>query len=533
MSARKVIQGLLFASLLLGWASLATAQDPPDPVLRFDSSTDITLDLGLMVDDLLPLLMDAIEQSGDDDRQAMTMLIDLLGVRALDRLEMRARSTKDRSSSKLVLTLDQDRDGGLLAEMMAIPDRKCGFAGFVDRDQVMMFSTVQNFRDHLGMILGLLARPELAEMTADLPRNADGELEIAGFNPRRDLLPLLSGELDVFILDLPAGGVLNPMAMPAFLVLGTEDGPAVRDLIVNLAGSLAGGDEGGLGEMLSSLPVEAVGDFELTVTPFGAAYAVSRDYLVIGMTAEPLRTMLARPAGNLDVPAGRTWAYVDGAEYSQAMAAIMEMAGQMGDQDAMEAAWANRMSAGVLEYIESEVIHTTSKPGQLTVEVEVDGSMMTGLYAMLSEFMEELPAMIEQQRIEDEREDSLSALRDAVGMLDAAFMDYAADHEGLYPSDPQQLVTGGYLEEIPLVGPTPPGVYLEGGYTYHPLLNDEEQVVGYFMFVYGGGQGTGYDLYSAENVEDVDDYFLDADGIPDGIATYCYDGVALELMAEW
>lgn len=533
MSARKAMHGLVFASLVLGWAAPAVAQDLPDPILKMDSSADVELDLAMMMDDLLPRLMDAVEQSGDDDRQAMTMLIDLLGVRALDRLELQARSTKDRSSSKLVLTLDQDRDGGLLAEMMAIPDRKCGFARFVDRDQVMMFSTVQNFRDHLGMILGLLARPELAEMTADLPRNADGELEIAGFNPRRDLLPLLSGELDVFILDLPAGGVPNPMAVPAYLVLGTEDGPAVRDLIVNLAGTLAGGDEGGLAEMLGSLPVETVGDFELTITPFGAAYAVSRDHLVIGMTAEPLRTMLARPAGNLDVPAGRSWAYVDGAKYSQAMAAIMEMAGRMGDQDATEAAWINGLSAVMLEHIVSEVIHTTSKPGQLTIEVEVDGSMTTGLYAMLSGFLDELPAMIEQQRIEDQREDAASALRDAVGMLDAAFMDYAADHEGLYPSDPQQLVTGGYLEEIPLVGPTPPGVYLEGGYTYHPLLDDDEQVVGYFMFVYGGGQGTGYDLYSAENVEDVDDYFLDADGIPDGIATFCYDGVALELMAEW
>jgi len=89
----------------------------------------------------------------------------------------------------------------------------------------------------------------------------------------------------------------------------------------------------------------------------------------------------------------------------------MEMTGQMGDQDATEVAWANRMSAGVLEYIESKVIHTTSKPGQLTIEAE--------------------------------REDAVSAPQDVVGMLDAAFVDYAAEHEGLYPTDPQQLVTEG------------------------------------------------------------------------------------------
>ncbi|MEZ4386871.1 MAG: hypothetical protein R3D98_04720 [Candidatus Krumholzibacteriia bacterium] len=529
MSVRHAMQGLLVTCILLGWGGLATAQAPADPILKFDSSSKVELDLSAMVDDLMPLLRNALEEAGDDDRQTITMLIDLLGVEALDRLEMESRSTRDRASSKLVLTLDPEKGGGLLAEMLALPQGKCRFARYVTGDQLLTFMTVQNFRDHLGLVLDLLARPEFAEMTADLPRNDAGEVEMAGFNPRRDLLPLLSGELDVFMLTLPEDEAFNPMAMPVYLVLGTEDGPALRDRILALADALGGGDQGGPGEMLRSLPVETVGDFELTVSPFGVSYAVSRDFFILGMAPAPLRAMLAAPRGDLRVPDGRSWMVMNGKEYGQALRAIMAMAGDQAGQ----AEWMNTMSMQVLSHIDSEVVHTTSSPGRLTVEAEVDGAVMTGLYAMLHDFMLKLPELMEQQRLDQEREQEVSELRGIVAVLDAAFASYGADHDGHFPTDPHELVTAGYLDEFPLAESTPPGVYREGAYTYHPLYDDDGLVVGYFLFVYGGGEDTGYDMYSAENIGDPDDYFLDSDGIPDGIATYCYDGVAIELMEEW
>ena len=50
-----------------------------------------------------------------------------------------------------------------------------------------------------------MKKPEVAELLDGLPVDENGDLALPGFVPRTDLLPLLSGELYIFILDAPEG----------------------------------------------------------------------------------------------------------------------------------------------------------------------------------------------------------------------------------------------------------------------------------------------------------------------------------------
>ena len=90
--------------------------------------------------------------------------------------------------------------------------------------------------------------------------------------------------------------------------------------------------------------------------------------------------------------------------------------------------------------------------------------------------------------------------RDIVAELDDALTRYGKEHDGVFPEDPKDLVSDGYLEAFPELAPTPLGDYVEDGYTYVTLRDEAGTVVGYFLFVYGGGEHTGYDVFTPENI---------------------------------
>ncbi len=527
MNAQKRWTGILLTLLLLSGSS-AWAEAPSDPVIKFDNKSDIELDLAVMTEDLVPLLIEAMEADGDDDVEEVKMLVDMFGLMALDKLHLESESTKKGGTSKVVLTLDTDEDTGLLGELFSIPQGECGFAKYLDKDELTLAVSIQNFAGHLDLLFDLLGRPEFAELTAEMPFNADGELEINGFNPQRQLLPLLSGELDIVLGDLPESDQFNPMALPVALVLGSEDGAALRDLILELMTLFAGDQGAGMAEMIRSLEPEQVGDFEVVATPFGGAYAVSEDYFVLGVSGESLGALLAEAKGDLRVPKGRTWMYMNGEKYGRTMAGVMDLAEGMGagygDSD-LEKKWMDLMYSNLFDHLESETVRTTSREDRLVVEMDVQGSVMAGMYGMLRSFALELPALIEQQH-------SQSASYDVVGELDSAFTQYGVDHGGLFPADPHELVGEGYLEEFPLEVETAPGAYVDGAYTYHALKDEEGRIVGYYFFVYGGGEGTGWDVYTDENIGLGDDFIVGSDGIKDGVASFCYDGIALQQMAD-
>jgi hypothetical protein len=530
MGVRATFSGLLLICVVVCWGAVVSAEPVPNPVLKFKSQADVELDLGIMVEDLLPSLLEAMAQGEEGDEEMARFYIDLLGIKALDRLHMESQAEEKYASSVVTLTLDNDQDGGLLAEFFAIPQGKSGFAEYVNRDDVVLYSTVHNLKGHLKLLLDLPRRPEFADMAGDMPLDGNGDLALPGFVPRTDLLPLLSGELDIVMLegpDSPEGAMFDPMSMPVFVVLGTEDGPALLEMILTLADTFGGESAAGMTDMIRSMTPEAVGDFELTALPMGGAIAVSKDYFVLGLAVDAMRTMLADAQGDLKVPAGRTWTYIDGKKYGEAMQGIMDMAAMFeGDgADQIERELMQKMYGPFFDHLESETIYTTSKPGELTVEAEVDGAVGQGLYAMLYTFMAELPELVAAEATK-------SKARSVVPMLDSALTQYGIDHDGTFPADPMELV-GTYLDEFPLEIAVPAGTYMEGGYTYLPLTDQEGRIAGYFLFIYGGGEGTGHDVFTDENVLDPANFVIGSDGYPDGVGGFCYDGLAFEQFEAW
>jgi hypothetical protein len=58
-------------------------------------------------------------------------------------------------------------------------------------------------------------------------------------------------------------------------------------------------------------------------------------------------------------------------------------------------------------------------------------------------------------------------------------------------------------------------------------------VAGYYFFVYGMGEGTGYDVFTPENLSDPEHFAAGHDGKPDGVVNFCYDGTAVEQVDAW
>ncbi|MBK9302937.1 MAG: hypothetical protein IPM94_03350 [bacterium] len=290
------------------WLAALPAAAADGPFLRADARSVYEVDLDQVRDDLLPLLRAAMR--GEDPKAASDFedFLDVSGVRALDRLRLVSRSSRDRSCARTELDLDPHADGGILAALCGVRDGRCRFARYVREDDVLAFATLENLPGSLAALLPFLTRPATGPEAAWLDFDGDGEPAIAGVPVRERLLPLLAGEIDVMQLRTDGAGV------PAVvLAVGARDGAALRDLLLDMAASRIGDAEGAamLG-LLRGLPEQEVGEFRLTALPMGPALAVSRDFLVLASDQAVLREMLARPRGDLRVPRGHGWLLVRG-----------------------------------------------------------------------------------------------------------------------------------------------------------------------------------------------------------------------------
>jgi len=515
-------------------AGPALAQSAGDPIIRMDTSSTIELDLGLMMRDILPRLMPILAVEDPSDTATVRLLADYLGLESLGHLRLEISERRDRSTTKALITVPDPEADGLLPRLFRQPNGRCRFARYVGKDRLVTFSTLPDFAGALGIVLDELDRPELAEVTARLPRDADGNLSLGGFIPRTDLLPLLAGELDAFILE-PADGapLASPTALPLYLVLGSTDGFALRDRLLRLADDLGGESAGALTGMVTSLTPEQVGDFEVTSPPFGGVVAVSRDFLVVGMDPDPLRDLLARPAGDLDVPDGVQWVVMDGPRYGRLMSSLTALGGAMAPGAQAGAAWMPQLYDALYSSMESEeVLYRTTDKG-LEIRSRVDGPVMSGLYRMGLAVLDELPAILEQEK----QEKAAKAVRERYSgillELDAAMTSWGADHDGTFPDDPHELVTAGYLDAFPLGDAVPPGGYEPDGYTYLILHDANGRNAGYFLFIYGPERDNGYDVFTPENVKAKGNFVIGRDGRRDGVINFCYDGLAIPQVEAY
>lgn len=529
MWTRKSILALLISLLVLGQIARTGAEEIGDPIVKLNGSQDIELDLAVMVDDLLPRLLAAAAEDDPEDAEMLGRIVDLVGFDALQRLTARTKQSRDHASSKFRITLDPDKNETLLYRLLTTPNRSCDFARYVRQDDLVLFVTLHNFPHYLEVFLDFLAQPEMAEVMGEMPLNSEGDLDLGGFVPRRDLLPLLAGELDFFFLEAPVDAPVSPMSAPYFLVLGATDGFALRDRILEIAGMVGGDAEGEISSMLASADPEMVGDFEMKVLPIGAAIAVNQDYLVIGMAPEAMREMLRAAKGDLRVPDGIEWAHIDGAKYGAFMESVMDMASMMSPEDPAEDEWLMEIYSVLFQHMDSEEILYRSRKDGLEGQIDVDGPILSGLYQMLPTLLDELPELMAAEK-EDEAK---NAYRGAVGQVDEAMMAYAVAHDGTYPEDPTQLLEEGYLQDWPFAAETPAGQYSDWSYSYHTYRDESGAVNGYLFFVYGGGEGTGFDVYTTENVAAAGPFQVDRDGTPDGVVSFCYDGVTIPMMENY
>jgi hypothetical protein len=285
--------------------------------------------------------------------------------------------------------------------------------------------------------------------------------------------------------------------------------------------------------MLDAVEPETVGDFELKVLPFGGALAVSGDFLVVGMAPDVMREVLAGKKGDLKVPDGIEWVYMNGPKYGAYMESMMGMAAAMSPEESAETDWLMEIYGVMFDHMEyEEILYRSTKTG-LEGEVDVRGPVLTGMYKMLPALMDKLPELMAMKEAKEQEEEARDAYRGAIGMVDQAMMAYAAANDGTYPEDPYQLLEQGYVDEWPFVGATPAGTYAEWAYTYHTYHDESGAVNGYVFFLYGGGERTGYDVYTAENVAAEGPFRPAEDGVPDGVVSFCYDGVAIDLIDEY
>jgi len=534
MSIGKNVILVLLVSLVMGLGGSTLAASENDPIIRMDSSTKMEVDLGMMVEDLLPLLLEGLAEESEESMELASFLLDQVGLDALQLMKLESKQTKDRSTSKMVITLDPKKKDRLLHRLYTTPNGPCRFGSYVQKEELVMFMTLHNFKTYVDIILKFMASPDMAEIFGDLPIDEFGDLNFGGFAPRQDLVPLLSGELDFFVLAAEEGTEVTPLNAPYFLVLGSTDGFALRDKILELATMLGGEAGEGLATMIGSMEAETVGGFEVLEFPFGGAMAVSEEYLVLTLAPAPLREMLIRGQGGLKVPEGIEWVYMDGSKYGRYMDSLMDMTAGYSDEDDFETVLMMKAYSVLFDHVETEEVLVKSKANSLEITTEVNGPVITGLYKLMKVVLEELPAIMEMQRLKEEEDAALSEYQESISIMDDAMMRYAENNNGTYPEFPEDLEAEGYLEYLPLMGPMPAGEYMDGGYTYHVLRDEEGVPVGYFLFLYGGGPGTGFDVYTPENLAAEDRNFqIGRDGIPDGVASFCYDGAALAQGEEY
>ena len=529
MSIRLVALVILLAGIIPAPGGAAPTESDHDPIIKLESSTSVEVDLGMMIDDLLPTLLESLEAEDEDSAEMTGFLLNQLGLDALQLLKMEALLTKEKSTSRITITLDPDKEDGLLYSFFTTPNGRCGFGDYIYQDELVMFMTLHNFSSYLETTLDFMARPEIADLLGDMPTDENGDLLIGTFSPRKDLLPLLSGELDFFLLESPDDSAVELLSAPYSLVLGSHDGFALRDSILELMAML-GMD---LTEMLNSEETYPIGDFEFTVLPFGGALAVSEDYLVISMDPVSLAGMLLEKGGNLKVPDGIEWGYMDGPGYSVYMESMLSMASVFSSDESNGNELMMKIYSTLFEYIETEEVLVRSQAGGLEIRTEVDGPVMTGLYEMTYVMLQELPALMEMQRLRAEEDAEMNDYQGAVDIIDKAMMVYAEDHDGAYPETPEELFSQGYMKTLPQFAPSPAGAFLEWGYTYHTLRDENGIPDGYFLFLYGGNPQDGFDVYTPENLLDTENFLIGRDGVADGVASFCYDGSAIEQVDRY
>jgi len=512
---------ILLATLAAAWI-VALMPGPVhaagDPVIRFQSESDLELDLGMIVDDLLPVFLES-EQAGNPAWSGQAgNLVQILGLDALDRARIHSSQSMRGGETRATITLEPGVTDGIIPTLAGTPPGNFAFGKYLDPEGTVAVISMENFAAGFQRLAGLLADTGLPGAARGLTRNADGSLSLMGMNLQEDLFPYLEGELDVILFPLRPG---QPAHLPnAALVLGTPDSQAFRDHAFELLGGMMGQEAV---EEMRGQDGDIAGAFTFYPLHQGVAYGLGPGFVVVTTDPQGMKDLLAHRQRGIRAPRGRQYVRVNVDRLLAFMGSVAESKGSPSGEDR---ALADMVASLGDEPIGTVELMTSSRPGEIHMEVHQPGRLWNLEYRMLKQMAAHAGEM------KAAREET-GSYRDMTGELDRAMTAYGKDHDGVFPETPQDLVDAGYLDAFPDLTPTPLGEYREGGYSYVPLRDRNGTVTGYYLFVYAGGPGTGFDVFTPENVADPATFRIASDGEKDGVVSFCYDGTALAQVEAW
>lgn len=512
---------ILLVALAVAWVVAlipGPAQAAGDPVIRFRSEADLELDLGMIVDDLLPVFLESEKAGNPEWSGQVDQLVHLLGLRALDRARIRSSQSMRGGETRVTITLHPEVTEGFIPTLAGTPPGEFRFGRYLDPDGTVAVVSMENFAAGFERLAGLVADAGLPGPASGLTRNPDGSLSLMGMSLQQDLFPYLEGELDIILFPLRPG---QPPHLPnAALVLGTPDSQAFRDHAFDLLGRTMGADAV---DQKRGQEGDIAGAFTFYPLHQGVTYGLGPGFVIVTTDPQGMKELLAHRQRGIRAPRGRQYARVNVDQLLAFMGSVAESKGSPSSEDR---AMAEIVASLGEEPIGTVEVMTSSRPGKIQMEVHQPGHLWNLEYRMLKQ----MAAHAGEMKAAREHTDSY---RDMTGGLDRAMTAYGKDHDGVFPETPRALVDEGYLDAFPDLTPTPLGEYREGGYSYVPLRNGQGTVTGYYLFVYAGGEGTGFDVFTPENVMDPATYRIASDGVKDGVVSFCYDGTALGQVDAW
>ncbi len=514
------------SAVLFCGGSTAQAQFD-DPVEKMELSYDINA--ARIVDDFVPVFLKMAEAESPENKEMISTIIDLTGVRSLDNVKARMLVDDRGITGDFIMTLDPEKQPGFLGRIAQIPQVSTELGDYLKKDDIIMFWTMGHFGKFIETLNDFAGEPQLRQIAPFIPPDPLAILKGYQIDAEKDILPYFAGEISYALfhsknLDDQETMIMN-YSPPQLLAVAVTDGEAVKEVIFNLLKSF-------LGQKADSIvgdPYETVGDYDFYRLEGPARLVVGDNYIFVTSAGEYLKSMLEKKQGDLKTKSGNYFAYLN------VDALILEVHNVMknlpinfdGKADIVD--FLKTLTA---ERLGSAEFNLSLEDAAVEYSFQAERKLLEVKYRAIKELMNfGLKQVKKTASLEDNQEN--------LTLLDNALTKYGEDFNGVFPENLEGLVQEGYIDKIPAnpytqekMKEVPLGEYSEGNYTYMPLQGNDK-IAGYYLFIYGGGEGTGYDVLTPENVKDEENFKPARDGIPDGLPNYAFGGIAIKMQEKF
>jgi hypothetical protein len=397
--------GLVIAALGFGlWEPVSASNGP---ILKQRAESELEVDLGMIVDDFTPILAELAATEDESAPKKIRAFLGLLGLNALDRLKMRSTLDDELAVASMTVTLDPSSDGGLLSDAFAIRPGRFEFGRYLREDEPAVVIFAAGIGERIGALEKMFARPEMRELAPMAPTDPLSLTQMWGVDMRKDILPFLSGELDMLMF--PCREEQACESPNVAIVLGLTDGPAFRETLLDILTKIMGEEQG---TELRTTEGEKAGSFTFYPAWPGLSYAIAPDFGIVTTDPEGLQELVGR-RGRGGFPAVEATSYVriNGDLLVTMFSGLAERAGD----ESPEAA----IVAEILRTVGEEPIGTVEMTartgdGKLEMELRVPASLYATEYRLLKEFLVAAPKLQAIRAPEDELQAILGEVDEAL-----------------------------------------------------------------------------------------------------------------------